>query len=146
MKIIAVVGGGGAESHDVLETARELGAALALAGHLVACGGLGGVMSAVSEGARAAGGQVLGILPGTGREAANEYITIPIATGLGEARNAVLATCADAVVAVGGGHGTLSEIAHALKLGKPVFALVSQWGSIPGVRVVSSPADVLREL
>lgn len=137
---MAVVGGGAGEDDAILDTARALGAALARAGYLVACGGLGGVMRAASEGARSAGAEVLGILPGRSPDAANEFVTIPVATGLGEARNTVLATCAHAMVAVGGEFGTLSEIAFALKLGRPVFALQSKWHSIPGVRPVADVA------
>jgi len=134
------------EDPSVLECAHALGAALAEAGHLVACGGLGGVMRAASQGARSAGGEVLGILPGRSPDDANEFVTIPIATGLGEARNTVLATCAAAVVAVGGEYGTLSEIAFALKLGKPVLALRSKWAQIPGVQSVVDVASAIRAL
>lgn len=142
-KIVSVVGGGAGEGDAVLDCARELGAALVDAGYRMACGGLGGVMRAASEGARSRGGDVLGVLPGRDPTKANEFVTIPLATGLGEARNTVLATCCHAMVAVGGEFGTLSEVAFALKLGKPVFALQSKWGSIPGVQSMDGVAETI---
>src|SRR5438105_5584134 len=85
------------------ELAREVGRRLAEADAIVLCGGLGGVMEAVSEGAAEAGGTVVGVLPGSDRSAASRHLTLAIATGLGEARNAVLATAADSMIAIGGG-------------------------------------------
>lgn len=114
------------------ELAREVGRRLAEAGAIVLTGGLGGVMEAASRGAVEAGGTVVGILPGTEPAEANRYVTIALATGLGQARNAVIATAADAVIAIGSqGWGTLSEIAHARRLGRRVVALRS-W-SIEGL-------------
>ncbi|MHC4449774.1 MAG: TIGR00725 family protein [Planctomycetota bacterium] len=133
--IIGVLGGAGDQ-----EVARAVGEQIARAGCRLACGGGEGVMLAAAEGARSAGGDVIGILPGRDPDAANEFVNIPIATGLGEARNCVLATCSDAVIAIGGGPGTLSEIAFALKLGKTVVAIASPWSAIPGVVEVESPA------
>jgi uncharacterized protein (TIGR00725 family) len=104
---------------------------------VIVCGGLGGVMEAACRGAKDAGGTTLGILPGTDRSAANEYVDVALATGLGEARNALVVRAADALVAVGGGYGTLSEIALALKAGKRVVGLRS-W-EIEGVRSVDTP-------
>jgi uncharacterized protein (TIGR00725 family) len=106
---------------------------------VVVCGGLGGVMEAACRGAKAAGGRTLGILPGSDRDAANEWVDLALATGLGEARNALVVRASDALVAVGGGYGTLSEIALGLKSGRPVFGLES-W-DIPGVVGVASPED-----
>jgi uncharacterized protein (TIGR00725 family) len=137
--IIGVLGGDGD-----LDAARAVGEAIARAGHRLACGGGEGVMRAVSEGARAAGGDVIGILPGRDASWANEFVNIPIATGLGEARNCVLATCSDAVLAIGGGPGTLSEVAFALKMGRPVAALRSPWSSIPGVEELADTAAAER--
>ena len=102
---------------------------------MVVCGGLGGVMEAACRGARGAGGRTLGILPGLDRSAANPFVDVAVATGLGEARNALVVRAADALVAIGGGYGTLSEVALALKAMKPVVGLGS-W-EIEGVR----PAD-----
>ena len=106
------------------------------------CGGLGGVMEAAAEGAASAGGTVVGILPGADRAAANPYLTIAIATGLGEARNAVLTAAADAVIAIGTGWGTLSEIGLARKRGRPVIALAS-W-ALEGVPIASSAEEAVR--
>jgi uncharacterized protein (TIGR00725 family) len=92
----------------------------------VVCGGLGGVMEAACRGAKRAGGTTVGILPGLDRSAANPYVDVALATGLGEARNALVVRAADVLVAVGGGHGTLSEIALALKAGKRVIG-VDSW-------------------
>ena len=126
---VAVIGDGdprGPEAHLVLDWAEEIGQLLARAGATVITGGLGGVMRAASRGAAGAGGMTIGILPGADPDEANEYVTIPIATGLGVARNLVVVTSADAVVAVGGRHGTLSEIGLALRMGRHVVAL-SSW-------------------
>jgi uncharacterized protein (TIGR00725 family) len=123
---------------------RELGAR----GAVLVCGGLGGVMEAACRGAKEAGGTTVGILPGTDRAAANPYVDVAIPSGLGEARNALVARTADALVAVGGGYGTLSEIALALKAGKRVVGIGS-W-EIDGVESADSAEaavqTVLRDL
>jgi uncharacterized protein (TIGR00725 family) len=103
--------------------AEEVGRRLAEAGAILVCGGLGGVMDAAARGAAAAGGTTIGILPGTGRIEASPHLSVSIPTGMGEARNALVARAADAVVAIAGEFGTLSEIALALKLEKPVVGL-----------------------
>lgn len=105
------------------ETAEALGRGLAEAGAVVVCGGLTGVMEAVARGVRAAGGLTIGILPGNDRTEANAFIDVALATGMGEMRNALIVRCAGAVVAVGGGHGTLAEVALALRIGTPVAGL-----------------------
>jgi uncharacterized protein (TIGR00725 family) len=133
---VAVVGPGEA-SADEIAAAEAVGRELARRGALLVCGGLGGVMEAACRGAREAGGATLGILPGADRTAANQYVEVAVATGLGEARNAVVARAADALIAVGGAYGTLSEIAFALKVGKPVLGLVS-W-DIDGVEPALDP-------
>jgi uncharacterized protein (TIGR00725 family) len=135
---VGVVGPGDAGARLAAE-AEEVGAALARGGAVVVSGGLGGVMEAACRGAKGAGGSTLGILPGSDRSAANEWVDLALATGLGEARNALVVRACDAVVAVGGGYGTLSEIALALKSGRPVFGLES-W-DIPGVVGVASPEE-----
>jgi uncharacterized protein (TIGR00725 family) len=119
---IAVVGPGRADPPQ-LDAAEAVGRALAEAGAIVVCGGLGGVMEAACRGAREAGGITLGLLPGSDRSAANAWVGIAVPTGLGEARNALVVRAADAVVAVAGEYGTLSEIALALKAGKPVVGI-----------------------
>ena len=120
--MVAVVGSSVATAEESA-LAFAVGAALAEAGATLVCGGLGGVMEAACRGAREKGGTTVGILPGSDRRAANPYVGVAIATGLGEARNAVVVGCADAVIAVGGEFGTLSEIALALCAGKPVIGL-----------------------
>jgi uncharacterized protein (TIGR00725 family) len=127
---------------DQRALAREVGRRLAESGAVVLCGGLGGVMEAAAEGAASAGGTVVGILPGGDRSAANPYVTVAIATGLGEARNAVLTAAADAVIAIGGGWGTLSEIALARKRGRPVVALAS-W-ELEGVPLAVSAEEAVK--
>lgn len=126
---VAVIGDGdprGPEAHRLLEWAEEVGQLLARAGVVVVTGGLGGVMRAASRGASAAGGETIGILPGSDPDEANEFVSIPVATGLGVARNLVVVTASDAVIAIGGRHGTLSEIGLALRQGRHVVAL-SSW-------------------
>jgi uncharacterized protein (TIGR00725 family) len=126
---VAVVGDGdprGPDATRLLEWAEEVGQLLARGGAVVITGGLGGVMRAAARGAAAAGGMTLGILPGADPSDANEWIRLPIATGLGVVRNLVVVTAADSVVAVGGRHGTLSEIGLALRMGRQVVAL-SSW-------------------
>ena len=105
-------------------------------------GGFGGVMAAASEGAAREGGTVVGILPDSDRAGVNPDLTIAIATGLGQARNAVIVTAADSVIAIGHGWGTLSEIALAMRLDRPVFALDS-W-DVNGLEVVKTPAEAVR--
>jgi uncharacterized protein (TIGR00725 family) len=137
---VAVVGPGDASASE-LQTAEEVGAGLAAAGAVVVTGGLGGVMEAACRGARSNQGSTVGILPGEDRDAANGWVQIAIATGLGELRNGLVVRAADALVAIGGGHGTLSEVALALKLGRPVVGL-GTW-AVHGVEQVSTPADAL---
>lgn len=119
---VAVIGPGEASAGE-LRSAEDVGAALAEAGALVVTGGLGGVMEAACRGARSRRGRTLGILPGDDRGAANGWVEVAVATGLGELRNGLIVRSADAVVAIGGGAGTLSEIGFALKLGRPVIGL-----------------------
>ena len=119
---VAVVGSGHADESE-RDLAARLGRALAEAGAVVVCGGLGGVMEAVCRGVRDGGGLSVGILPGADRGAANPYVDIAVPTGMGEGRNVLVVRGADAVVAVGGEYGTLSEVALALQAGIPVIGL-----------------------
>ena len=119
---IAVVGAGRA-SPEELAVAEEVGAEIAAAGAVLVCGGLGGVMEAACRGARSRGGKTVGLLPGLDRREANGWVEVAIPTGLGEARNALIVRAADAIVAVGGAWGTLSEIALGLRAGLPVVGL-----------------------
>jgi uncharacterized protein (TIGR00725 family) len=131
--MLAIVGPGDTDDATVLAAAAEVGRLAALAGHDVVTGGLGGVMAAAARGAHEAGGRVVGVLPGDDPAAANEWVDEVVATGLGQARNAMVVEMADAVVGVGGSWGTLSEIAIARRLGKPVVWLYG-WD-------ISGPAD-----
>jgi len=121
-RYIAVVGAGACNPAEE-SVAEEVGALLARAGAVVVCGGLSGVMEAACRGARREGGVTVGILPGSDRAAANPHLSVALATGLGELRNGLVVRSADALIAVGGEFGTLSEIAFALKLGKRVVGL-----------------------
>jgi len=141
---VAVIGPSDATSQQA-RAAEEIGRGLADGGAIVVCGGLGGVMSAACHGASAAAGVTVGFLPGTDRTSANEYLQIALPTGLGELRNGLVIRAADAVIAVGGAYGTLSEIALALRTGVPVIGL-DTW-EIEGVeRVKSSEEAVTRAL
>jgi uncharacterized protein (TIGR00725 family) len=120
---VAVIGGGQCDA-SVWKMAQELGRRLAEEGHTTICGGLGGVMEAVCCGAREAGGLAVGILPGE-KDEANPFVGIAIATGMGHARNVLVVKSADAVIALPGEYGTLSEMALALKMGKLVISLKS---------------------
>jgi uncharacterized protein (TIGR00725 family) len=124
------------------QTAYRVGKAVAESGAVLLSGGLGGVMEAASQGAHDAGGLVVGVLPTYHRGSGNRHLDVEIVTNLGHARNVVLAHSADALIAVAGGHGTLSEIAIGLKLGKPVIGLNS-W-SIDGVIAASDPEEAVR--
>jgi uncharacterized protein (TIGR00725 family) len=127
---VAVVGP--AEAGELeLKRAEEVGGLLARAGAVVLCGGLGGVMEAACRGSHGAGGVTVGLLPGADRAAANPWLTVAIATGLGELRNALLVRAADAVLAIGGGWGTLSELALARRTGVPAV-LLGSWRVVGG--------------
>ncbi|MGH2923047.1 MAG: TIGR00725 family protein [Solirubrobacterales bacterium] len=121
---IAVIGAAEGE-HEVLEASEEVGRLLAEAGAVVICGGRGGVMEAASRGASSAGGVAIGVHPGSDADEANEHVAHVVATGVGQARNLAVVGSGSAVIAVDGHWGTLSEIAFARKLGKPVVALRS---------------------
>jgi len=121
---ISVIGGARGEE-DLLEQAEEVGRRIADAGAVLVCGGRTGVMEAASRGASEAGGTVLGVLPTTDPADANPYVTHVIATGIGHARNLAVVGSGDAVIAIGGEWGTLSEIAFARRLERPVIALQS---------------------
>ena len=125
-----------------LEAAREVGRLLAESGAIVINGGLGGVSGAASEGAARAGGTVVGFLPDTDRDGANPYLTVSLPTGMGQARNVLIVTAAESVIAIGAGWGTLSEIAIARRLGRSVTALDS-W-SVKGLDVVKTAPEAVK--
>ncbi len=133
---IGVIGGRTAD-RKTAEAARRVGELIAEAGAVLVCGGLGGVMAAAARGARQAGGLTVGILPGNDPGEANADIDIPVATGLGYTRNSLVAMNSDALIAVDGGHGTLSEIAYGNIYDKPVIGLAT-W-AVEGVTAADSP-------
>jgi len=145
--IIAVIGAGRC-SKAIAQVAREVGRELGRRGLTLVCGGGGD--EAACQGARETGGQTIGILPGISRQDANPYVDIPIVTGLGEARNIIVVRTAQAVIAVDGEYGTLSEIAYALKLGIPVVGLdtwqLSKGGrEVKDIVVAHTPAEAVEK-
>jgi len=139
--IISVIGAGSCDKKTYV-LAQDVGRLVAQSGGILITGGLGGVMEAASKGANEAGGIVIGILPGFSKSDANSYVTIPITTGLSHARNVIVVRSADAVIAVAGEYGTLSEIAIALKLGKPVIG-INTWQDIEGIVKVDNADDAV---
>lgn len=123
--IVAVIGGQSTASKKAKEMAFEVGRLVAENGGYLICGGLEGVMEAACRGAKAAGGTTIGVLPTGSKEDANRYVDLPIVTGMGTARNVIIVRTADAIIAIDGSFGTLSEIAHALDQGKKVISLGS---------------------
>ena len=145
--IIAVIGAGQCPPEEA-RLAEEVGRRLAERGATLICGGLGGVMEAACRGAKSAGGTTVGVLQGTDPREANPYVDIPIATGMGQARNVVVIASAQAVIAVGGGYGTLSEIGHARKLGIPVVGLKTwrlEKEGYPGLLEADDPAQAVKK-
>ncbi len=135
---IAVCGPGTGATDGELAWAEEVGGLLAEAGAVLICGGLGGVMEAACRGARSKLGFTVGLLPGDRREDANGWVSLAIPTGMGEARNFLIVRAADAIIAIGGGWGTLSEVAFAMKRGTPVISLGSF--ALEGVVPAENPA------
>ncbi len=141
-KIIGVIGGS-AVDQMAFETAYEVGKLIAKAGAILICGGLTGVMEAACKGAKDAGGMTIGILPGLNINDANQYVDIPVATGLGHGRNLIIINTAQALIAISGRYGTLSEIGFALQSGKPVYGL-GTW-DIDGVTACASPEEAVNK-
>jgi uncharacterized protein (TIGR00725 family) len=146
---VAVIGGGNAGA-EACAVAAEVGRRLAQAGAVVVCGGLGGVMDAAARGARSAGGDVIGILPGDDPAAANDHVSHVVATGAGEARNLAVVASARSVIAVGGEWGTLAEIAFARRLDRPVVALqtwrvsgAGEMADAPGIEMAETAEDAV---
>ncbi|MDQ6751628.1 MAG: TIGR00725 family protein [Actinomycetota bacterium] len=145
---VSVIGAGDADSH-ALGAAETIGRELAARGAVTVCGGRGGVMEAACRGAQAAGGTTVGLLPDDDRRHANAYLTVSLPTGMWELRNGLVARAGDAVIAVGGEFGTLSEIGFALKLGRPVVG-VGTWrfargdgAAVAAVEEVGDPAEAV---
>lgn len=141
--IISVIGAGTC-SPEIFKTAEKVGSLIAQRESVLITGGLQGIMEAASKGAREAGGITVGILPGFTKDEANKYVTIPITTGMSHARNVIIVRSADAVIAVSGEYGTLSEIAIALKLGKPVIG-IHTWEHIDGVVSVDTAEEAVNK-
>jgi hypothetical protein len=121
--IIGVIGGGSTASQEGVRLAEEVGFLIARSDAILVCGGLNGVMEAAAKGARRGGGLTIGVLPSGDKSDANPYVDVPIATAMSTARNLIIVRTADALIAINGSYGTLSEMAHAFDLGKTVFAL-----------------------
>lgn len=138
-KIVAVLGGSNVDNLTY-NKAYQVGKIIAEHGCILICGGLGGIMEASAKGASEVGGLTIGILPGIGKEDANPFITIPIVTGMGNARNIIIARTCDIAVAIDGKYGTLSEIAFCLKFGKPVLGIDTY--NIEGVKTVPNLEDI----
>lgn len=144
---VAVIGGSVIDE-PTYEAASEVGRRLGERGHAVVCGGTTGVMEAVCRGAREASpdAETIGVLPGGDRTAANEWVTTPIVTGMGNARNALVVMNGDAVIAIDGETGTLSELGHALDLGLPVAGLDTHAIDLDGFEAVSTPAAAVEHV
>lgn len=141
--IVGVIGGSDIDK-KTSTLAEELGKKIAEKGYLLLCGGMGGVMEAACKGAKAAGGTTIGILPGKNSSEANPYIDIPIVTAMSHARNAIIVRTAEVLIAVGGKYGTLSEIALAKVVDKPVIGL--QTWDISGVIEVKTVEEAMEEI
>lgn len=133
---------------DIAEAGRRVGELVAQAGAVLVCGGRGGVMESACRGAKSAGGLTVGLLPGMARAEANPYVDIALPTGLGDARNALVVSSADVVIAVGGGPGTLSEIGLARTMGRPVVGLRTWEATAPsgadlGIARAASPEEAV---
>lgn len=143
---VSVIGGSSVTDEEY-DRARDVGRLLGERGHTVVCGGRGGVMEAVCRGASETDGHTIGILPGSRRAQANEYVQTTIATGLGNARNALVALNGDAVIAIDGGPGTLSELGHALDFDRPVAGLgTHRIEGVPGIEHVETPTDAVEHI
>ena len=144
---VSVIGAGDADA-DAVAAAEAVGRELAVAGAILVCGGRGGVMEAASRGAAEAGGVAVGLLPDGDRSHANPYLSVSVPTGMGELRNGLVARAGDAVIAIGGEFGTLSEIGFALKLGRPVVGLgtweLARGGQgVDAIEVADGPQDAV---
>jgi uncharacterized protein (TIGR00725 family) len=143
-KTVAIIGARACDD-EISEIAGLMGSLLAENGYTIICGGLGGVMEAVCKGAKSKDGKTIGILPGNNPSEANPYIDVSIATGMGVSRNLIIIRSAVAVLAISGGYGTLSELAFALQLEKPVIGLQT-WELSDDVVMASDPKDALIKL
>lgn len=143
-KTIAIIGARACDD-EISSIAEKLGGLLAENGYTIVCGGLSGVMEAVCKGAKSKNGKTIGILPGNSPGEANPYIDVSIATGMGVSRNLIIIRSAVAVIAISGGFGTLSELAFALQLDKPVIGLRT-WEVSENIEMASNPEDAIAKL
>ncbi|HDI51202.1 TIGR00725 family protein [candidate division KSB1 bacterium] len=143
MKTTIGVIGGSTCSEQIARLAEEVGREIANANAVLVCGGRGGVMEAACRGAKSAGGMTIGILPGDDREQANVFVDVAIVTGMGVARNALVVKSSQAVIAIDGKYGTLSEIAFCLQLGIPVVGLQT-WEVAPEIITARTPAQAVK--
>jgi hypothetical protein len=141
---IGVIGAGDCP-RKIYAVAVEVGFLIAERGWILVCGGMGGVMEGAAKGCYEGGGMTVGILPGGKKESANPFISLPIPTGFGEGRNVFVVRASDALIAIAGGHGTLSEIGFALKTGKPVIGL-NTWPGISGIDYVQTPQQAIERV
>jgi uncharacterized protein (TIGR00725 family) len=141
--IIAVCGASSCDQ-DTYRLAEDVGREIARRGAALVCGGLGGVMEAAAKGAKEGGALTIGILPGFRRGDANPYIQVPVVTGMHEGRNLVIVRTADAVIALPGSYGTLSEIALALKIEKPVVG-INTWNVVAGMVQADDARDAVEK-
>ena len=143
MRRIGIIGAGRCDE-TIYDLAYSVGQMVAERGAILYCGGLGGVMEASAKGAVSKGGVTVGILPGAKASDANDYIKIPVITGMGHARNVILVRSCEALIAISGSHGTLSEIALALKMWKPVVGLYT-WKNILDVHYVKTAEEAVEK-
>ena len=142
-KVFVGVIGAGKCSKKIFTLAEEVGKEIAKSGAILVCGGLGGVMEGAAKGAKEAKGITIGILPGVSKEEANPYIDIPIITGIGEGRNLMVIRSSDAIIALPGKYGTLSELSFAIKLEKPVVG-ISTWDISERITKTDDPAEAVK--
>lgn len=141
---IGVIGAGKC-SKEIYALSKEVGSLVGKNGWLLICGGLGGVMEGAAKGCSNAGGITVGILPEKNKTAANQFINIPIPTGMGEGRNLLVVRASDIIIAISGGYGTLSEIGLALRIGKPLIGLKT-WPNINGIDYVETPQAAIEKV
>ena len=142
MKIFIGVIGTSQANNEELKIAEEVGKEIAKKNGVLVCGGEGGVMEAACKGAKSAGGLTIGIIPGFGARDANPYVDVPIVTGMSHARNIIVVRTSNAIIAIGGGYGTLSEIAFAIRLGVPIIGL-NTWEVSSEIKSVTTPKEAV---
>jgi uncharacterized protein (TIGR00725 family) len=142
METVIGVIGAGEVTEDEYVTALETGREIARRKFTLVCGGLGGVMEAACKGAKSEGGLTVGVLPGEFRKEANPYVDIPVVTGMGHGRNIIVVRSSDAIIAIGGSFGTLSEIAFALRLGIPVVG-INTWDVSTDIKKAENPREAV---